>query len=407
MDQLTLYNRILELSPPWHATSVDLKDDESEVVVTVAFDQTQGVACPVCGNQCTLYDQRSRRWRHLDTCQYKTIVEASVPRVNCPEHGVLTVQVPWADGSSHHSIKFENEVLKWAQEVSILAITRRFKTSWSVVDRIIQKAIKRGLSRRWEVDCTHLSVDETCIGKGRDFITILSNRNGQVIAISDGRSGSSLLNCLSTIPIQCLQKTRTISMDMSSAHIEATKRFFGNKANKMISIDHFHVSKVLTTAVSSTRLSELKEQPSLDKLHSHKTRYLWLRNRHNLKVQQSNELNLQQTSMVKTAYVWMLKEKARDIWTGIEPANRRSWAQWLYLAQNSGIKALELAAETIRAHLKGILTAMKHQSSNARAEAVNKNVKNLARLAHGFRNRDRYKSLIMFRYGQLDMSMTH
>lgn len=50
MDQLTLYNRILELSPPWHATSVDLKDDESEVVVTVAFDQTQGVACPVCGN---------------------------------------------------------------------------------------------------------------------------------------------------------------------------------------------------------------------------------------------------------------------------------------------------------------------------------------------------------------------
>ena len=191
MDQLTLYNRILELSPPWHATSVDLKDDESEVVVTVAFDQTQGVACPVCGNQCTLYDQRSRRWRHLDTCQYKTIIEASVPRVNCPDHGVLTVQVPWADGSSHHSIKFENEVLKWAQEVSTLAITRRFKTRWSVVDRIIQKAIKRGLSRRWEVDCTHLSVDETCIGKGRDFITILSNRNGQVIAISDGRSGSS------------------------------------------------------------------------------------------------------------------------------------------------------------------------------------------------------------------------
>ena len=103
----------------------------------------------------------------------------------------------------------------------------------------------------------------------------------------------------------------------------------------------------------------------------------------------------------------MLKEKARDIWTGIEPSSRRSWTQWLYLAKSSGIKALELAAETIRAHLKGILTAMKHQSSNARAEAVNKNVKNLARLAHGFRNRDRYKSLIMFRYGQLDMSMTH
>nr|WP_330178570.1 transposase family protein [Candidatus Vondammii sp. HM_W22] len=27
------------------------------------------------------YDSRKRRWRHLDTCQYKTILVADVPRV--------------------------------------------------------------------------------------------------------------------------------------------------------------------------------------------------------------------------------------------------------------------------------------------------------------------------------------
>ena len=43
---------------------------------------------------------RTRRWRHMDTCQFKTILEAAVPVVECAEHGAQTVQVPWAEGSS-------------------------------------------------------------------------------------------------------------------------------------------------------------------------------------------------------------------------------------------------------------------------------------------------------------------
>ncbi|MHB8252122.1 MAG: transposase family protein [Acidiferrobacter sp.] len=29
------------------------------------------------------YDTRPRRWRHLNTIQWKTFIEADVPRVNC------------------------------------------------------------------------------------------------------------------------------------------------------------------------------------------------------------------------------------------------------------------------------------------------------------------------------------
>ncbi|WP_366512338.1 transposase [Neptunomonas sp.] len=53
----------------------------------------------------------------------------------------------------------------------------------------------RGLSRRWKVDCRHLSVDETSISKRHEYITILSNSKGQVLAIADGRASQSLLMC--------------------------------------------------------------------------------------------------------------------------------------------------------------------------------------------------------------------
>nr|WP_235669729.1 transposase family protein [Solidesulfovibrio carbinolicus] len=38
-----------------------------------------------------------RVWRHRDTCQFKAFFHAQIPRVDCSEHGVLQVKVPWAE----------------------------------------------------------------------------------------------------------------------------------------------------------------------------------------------------------------------------------------------------------------------------------------------------------------------
>lgn len=147
--------------------------------------------------------------------------------------------------------------------------------------------------------------------------------------------------------------------------------------------------------------------PSLNKLHSHKTRYVWLRNRHHLGGEEFLELTKQKSMMLKTAQAWLLKEKARDIWKGIEPPTKTSWKKWIKLATESGIKPMVTAAKTIQKHLQGILRAIQNDVSNARAEAINKNIKNLSRMAHGYRNKERYKALIMLRYDQLDMSFPH
>jgi transposase len=50
---------------------------------------------------------------------------------------------------------------------------------------------------------------------------------------------------------------------------------------------------------------------------------------------------------------------------------------------------------------------MRTKTSNARAEAINKNIKNVGRVAHGFRNKERYKSAIFLRYGKLTTELAH
>lgn len=407
MDQQALFTRILNLSAPWYVEDVELDGTTDIVRIKVSYDQSERVYCPICQSVCSSYDKRKRQWRHLDTCQYPTLIEANVPRVFCRTHGIHTIQVPWAEGRSHYTKRYEERVSADACQLTVNALARRFRLSWSCVDRILKRSIQRGLSRRWEVDCRHLYIDETSVAKGRHYLTVMSNQKGQVIALADGRSGDSLKQCLRSVPIQSLSKVKTISMDMSPAYLKAVRDHFGSRAQRLIAIDHFHVARLLTSALNDIRKAEMKELPNLQRMHLHKTRYYWLRNGEHLNTDVEQELESQKCMLQKTAIAWMLKEKARAIWKGIESPARSSWRHWFKIVNISDLKPLKTAADTIRNHLPGILNAMKYGESNARSEAMNKNIQNLRRAAHGYRNIERLKAMILLRYGKLDWSYSH
>lgn len=110
MKDTQLYSQILGIQKPWKVTSVNvsLADDAVEVQVQHGGSELK---CPKCGQVCSGYDKRSRRWRHLDTCQLKTLLVADVPRVDCKEHGVVTVEVPWAEPGSGFTALFQALVI--------------------------------------------------------------------------------------------------------------------------------------------------------------------------------------------------------------------------------------------------------------------------------------------------------
>ncbi|WP_210492944.1 transposase family protein, partial [Pantoea ananatis] len=107
MDEKSLYTHILSLSAPWEVLSLALDQVAGEVTVTVGIAGNTRHSCPECGRPCPVHDHRHRKWRHLDTCQFTTVVEASVPRIQCPEHGCQTLPVPWAGPGSRYTLLFE------------------------------------------------------------------------------------------------------------------------------------------------------------------------------------------------------------------------------------------------------------------------------------------------------------
>ena len=112
---------------------------QGQVIVHVERKAGAQPCCPTCSKPAPGYDSRRRRWRHLDTCQYKTILEADVPRVKCPEHGVVTTTVPWAEPNSGFTALFEALVIDWLKEASTSAVARLMGLSWNAIDGIMQR----------------------------------------------------------------------------------------------------------------------------------------------------------------------------------------------------------------------------------------------------------------------------
>ena len=105
---------------------------------------------------------------------------------------MVTIQVPWAEGSSRYTAQFEAEVIGWLKEASVKAVARRMRLSWTAVDGIMQRAVARGLARRETEAVRRLSVDETSFRRRHRYVTVVSNpETGHVLHVAPGR-GSPL-----------------------------------------------------------------------------------------------------------------------------------------------------------------------------------------------------------------------
>ena len=160
MQDRQLYAQILGITDPWHVERVDLQLDKGKV--HIYLKHTEGVRwpCPECDAKCTLYDhQPERTWRHLDTCQYQTVLHAEPPRIECADHGVKTVRLPWAEPGGRFTMLFERLIIDWLHAASQKAVGKHLNLSWDEVHGVMERAVARGLERRKAEPLPAIGVD--------------------------------------------------------------------------------------------------------------------------------------------------------------------------------------------------------------------------------------------------------
>ena len=404
MRDKDLYAQILGIKSPWQVADVELSVSKGEVTVQVEQEAGAKSCCPNCGKESPGYDSRRRRWRHLDTCQYKTILVADVPRVKCEEHGVVTVSVPWAEPGSGFTAMFEALVIDWLKEASTSAVSRLMGLSWNAIDGIMQRAVARGLSRREAVFPTQIGVDETAFRKRHDYVTIVSDQQeGNVLHVGSDRRKETLKAWYESLTEAQRDAIESVSMDMWPAYINATLESLPEAAEK-IAFDKFHVAKYLGEAVDKVRRQEHKALMAEGYEDLKGSKHDWLYNPENMTRKQKIRFKSLRDSTLKTARAWAIKELAMSLWHYVSKTwARKGWEQWLSWAVRSRLEPIKDVAKTIKEHLWGILNAVVLKVSNGPAEGLNSQIKMIKVRSRGFRNKERFANAIYFHLGGLNL----
>lgn len=402
MQDRELYAQILGIEKPWRVTDVDLRLETGEVLVAVALRPEVRLRCPECEAVCPGYDSRRRRWRHLDTCQYRTVLEAEIPRVECPEHGVRQVPVPWAESGGRFTALFEALVISWLKVASFKAVAVQLGLSWDEVDGIQGRAVRRGLARRDLKAPTQIGVDETSFQKRHEYVTVV-NDGEHVVYVGDGRKTETLDAFYEELGQQGCAKLETVAMDMWPAYITSTETHVPDAESKIV-FDKFHIAKHLGDAVDKVRRQENRELLSDGDDRLVKTKYLWLQNPDNMSHRRWRGFESLRSSSLQVARAWAIKEAAMLLWGYTKRGwAARMWKRWYGWAIRSRLEPIKRVARMIKEHWEGVLNAATTTVTNALAEGMNLKIQSIKRMACGYRNRERFRNAIYFHLGGLDL----
>jgi len=403
-----LYKDIIGVQHPWIITLVEKDERLRKITIRIEYGSTAKIACPQCGGETKLHDHRIRILRYLDTCQYETFLEVHVPRVKCETDGVQQIQIPYAEKHSRFTSRFERAIIVWLQDSPITAVAENFGLSWDEVDGIMQRAVKRGLSRMIEEPVKNLGIDETSYQEGRKYATIILDKDrDRVIAVLDDRKAETLETWFKTQKIADLSGLESISMDMWDPYIKAVTATIP-AAEQLICFDRFHVSKHINEALDRVRR---REHSSFLKLTGgsplSKSRFQWLINSNrtdNRTGKRKAFLSLSKLNL-ETARAWRIKEAANSLWDFVYmQVAQDAWKRLLRWISLCRIPEMIKTGLTIRNYFWGILNAIRMKATNGAVEAKNNGIQRIKRMACGFRNRDRFRNAILFHFGNLDLS---
>ena len=405
MHDIGLYAAILGIKAPWQVTAVELRVKEEEVLVSVAARPESRLPCPSCGKPCAGYDTRRRTWRHLDTCQFKTFVVADVPRIKCEEHGVVQIEVPWADPNAGFTALMESLIIDWLKEASISAVSRRMRLSWHEIDGVMQRAVRRGLARRKLEAIERIGVDETSFQKRHEYVTVVSDlERNRVLFVADDRKSQSLDGFWALLSPEQLRAIEAVAMDMCAAYVRSTRDHLED-ADSKICFDRFHVAKILNDAVNTVRKQENRALEAAGEVAPKGTKYVWTQNPENMPQDRRVIFDLLRDCALKAGRAWAIKDAARWLWSY---ATRgwavKAWKRWIAWTMRSRLEPMKHAARTIRDQLWGIVNAIVLRVTNAGAESQNAKIQWIKKQACGFRNRERFRNAIYFHLGDLDLA---
>lgn len=396
------------------------QDGVAHIRIKARPDRRHENDCPFCHKRCKRYDSQSglpRIWRGLDWGGTLVDVECRTHRIECPVHGVLVADVPWAYPGSGFTKDFDLTVGWLASYLPRSTVSGYMRIDWETVGRCVHRTlndIEPERSRRLD-NLVNIGIDETSYKKGHKYITVIVNHDtNTVVWAAQGHGKGVLTQFYRQLKPEQLSSIKAVTGDGAKWITECVNEFTPDCER---CVDPFHVVEWAMEALDEVRREVWREAydeaVQLAKAHPRGKGRPKADDAENAIVKaaksKAEEIknsayalgkapeHLTENQQAKVAMIaenndrlyraYRMKEmlrlllKIRDVDEAETELKR-----WLWWASHSRIKAFKELYLKIKRHSGHILNAIRLGMSNARIEATNNKIKLIVRKAYGFRN---------------------
>ena len=393
-----LFSKALQLEEPWYIEKVEFKNEELHMYVTFKkgfkfVNQEK--------EKVTAYDTIAKVWRHLNFFQYKAYIHCDVPRIKNSK-GINMVEVPWSRPNSGFTMLFELFVMELAKIMSVKAIARLVKEYDTRLWRILKHYVLEARKKADYSEVNKIGIDETSVS-GHHYITVgVDLDKSRVMAITEGKEAETVDRIAEDMEKHGSKRKniKVATSDMSPAFTKGIRKNFENAMNVY---DKFHVMKTINEALDKVRKREARKNEILKN-----SKYLFLKNRKNLKKEQVEKLDeLIGNEYLETSVVYKFKLQFQEIYGLMTKAEAQKRIEiWIKEACETKIKELRRLAKTIGTKMENILNYFENRITNATLEGINSLIQLAKTRARGFKNIENFKTIIYLTSGKLDICVS-
>ncbi|WP_369291229.1 ISL3-like element ISBma1 family transposase, partial [Burkholderia pseudomallei] len=325
---------------------------------------SQIMYCEQCGARCQqIHETTVRRVRDLPLFEYRVVLHVPRRRVWCERCGAARLEkLDWLGRYQRVTERFAKACEKLLQAASVQAVAAFYELGWHTVKSIDKMRLRARVAEPDWSTIRYLAMDEFALHKGHRYATVVVDPIGrQVLWVGPGRSRETARAFFEQLPEGVAERIEAVAIDMTTAYELEIKE---QCPQAEIVFDLYHVvAKYGREVIDRVRVDQANQlrhdKPARKVLKS--SRWLLLRNRHNLKPEQAVHLKELLEANQSLLCVYVLRDELKRLWFYRKPAcAEKAWGQWFEQAQQSGIAALQKFAQRLQGYWHGIVARCRH-----------------------------------------------
>jgi len=343
---------------------------------------------------------------HLPILDQRVFIHVKWPRFQCNDcdnNPTTSYRPDWLNKTGELTKSYENYCLKMLINSTLKDVSEKLSTTEDIVEGIINRKIDTTVN--WDhIFLKRMGMDEIALRKGHSqYLTIISDLSNpgkiQILTVIEGRSKADILPFLETIPRKTLESLEGITIDMSGSFFSALKDIIGdiNHFNRVVTIDRFHVAKLIGDKVDKERkkiVKKLKKELENDEKQLERLKNtMWPFRHHPDNLDEDEKKRLENLFELAPALkeCYELRENLYNVFEKEIPKEqaREKIDEWCRKAgkyETKGFNPFTSFIDTYKNYEENILNYFTHRMSSGPVEGLNNKIKVIKRRGFGFRN---------------------